>query len=641
MQNIIYIALAILGLNFLIFIHELGHYIVARRNGIKVEVFSIGFGKPLVSWMRKGVKWQICPIFFGGFVRVAGADEKGILKPEEVPNGYYSKTPWVRIKFAVGGPIANLLFAFFTFFAVWFFGGREKPFSQFTQIIGFIDPHSELYQKGVQPGDCISEYNGKRFGGYQDLIYAAFTNGRLANLEGVKINYFTQEKIPYDYTLAPYESPFSPKGIKTVGILAPASYLIYQNAIYQNLPISKSGIECGDRIVWVNGEIVFSNEQLGQILNGQKVLFTIERDGQIFLGKIPRVLLTDLCLSQDELAEIEDWQYAAGLCEKKENYEFVPYHFSHTLEVEKDLYYLDKESKMTRASLEASSPFLDTLLLPGDRILAVNGIRVNTPVELLKELQLRRVQIIVQRSKELKQVSWKEEDQTFLRETEWNDLLPIVSTIGRQNPVTSNGDFYLLTPVTLTRLKDFPMSEKESRDFEEALKKEILSAKKITKSDERQQALHYLNRYKDRFALGALFMDRIVNYNPNPWTLFQNGCQEILYNLKALVTGSVSPKQFGGPIFVMQVMQQSWNKGFKEALFWLGAISLNLGILNLIPIPFFDGGRICFSIFESIRGKPFKQKTMQWIMIPFILLVLFLFLYLTFNDIGRMLTQLF
>jgi regulator of sigma E protease len=60
MINYIYILLGILGLGFLVFIHELGHYIVARRVGMKVEVFSVGFGKPFFTFMFQGVRWQIC-----------------------------------------------------------------------------------------------------------------------------------------------------------------------------------------------------------------------------------------------------------------------------------------------------------------------------------------------------------------------------------------------------------------------------------------------------------------------------------------------------------------------------------------------------------------------------------------------------
>ncbi|QVL57410.1 MAG: site-2 protease family protein [Simkaniaceae bacterium] len=641
MQSIIYIGLAILGLNFLVFIHELGHYILARRNGMKVEVFSIGFGKPLFSWMRNGVKWQVCPIFFGGYVRIAGMEKEGDLEPYEVPDGYYSKKPWARIKVALAGPIVNLVFALVAFSAIWALGGRDKPFSQFTQVIGYIDPHSELYQNGVRPGDVLSEYNEKPFEGYQDLIYAALANGHPANLEGVKIDYFTQEKTPYDYTVTPYESPLTPKGMKTVGILAPASYLIYHSSMYDNLPLEKSGIEPHDRIIWVNGEILFSNEQLMQILNSDKALLTIEREGKTFLGKVPRIPLNDLRLSHDEIEEIDDWKYAAGFYEKEESYDFIPYNLSYDLRVEKGLYYINDESKVARASSAAKTSPLDIMLHPGDRILAVDGVPVSNSVAFLKELQTPHFQIIVKRGGEMEKISWQDEDQVFLTGTDWDNLLPIASTIGKENSIQESGAFHLLSPVTPIRLKDFPMSEKQRTEFDKKMEKELAEAEKISDPEEREQALSYLDTYSNRLMLGVALTDRTVNYNPSPLTLFGNVFSEITRNLTALFTGSLSPKQFGGPLFIMQVMHQSWGIGIKEALFWLGAISLNLGILNLLPIPVLDGGHICFSIFEKLRGKPLKAKTMQRLVIPFVALLIFLFIYLTFNDITRIFGRFF
>jgi regulator of sigma E protease len=88
-------------------------------------------------------------------------------------------------------------------------------------------------------------------------------------------------------------------------------------------------------------------------------------------------------------------------------------------------------------------------------------------------------------------------------------------------------------------------------------------------------------------------------------------------------------------------MQQSWEYGFKEALFWLGMISLNLGVLNLLPIPILDGGHICFSLWEWITKKPIKAKTMERLIIPFIVLLVALFIYMTYNDLMRLFSDFF
>ena len=81
--------------------------------------------------------------------------------------------------------------------------------------------------------------------------------------------------------------------------------------------------------------------------------------------------------------------------------------------------------------------------------------------------------------------------------------------------------------------------------------------------------------------------------------------------------------------------------GFKEALFWLGFISLNLGIINLFPLPVLDGGHILFSIVEMITKKPIKAKTMERLILPFIVLLILFFIFVTYQDIVRIISRFF
>ena len=131
--SILYLVLAAVGLGILVFIHELGHYFVARKEGMKIEAFSIGFGKALFSWEKNGVKWKICWIPVGGYVKIAGMEKKGSLEPYEIENGFYGKKPLARIKVAIAGPLVNIVFGLVLFSIIWTFGGREKPFSFSTQ----------------------------------------------------------------------------------------------------------------------------------------------------------------------------------------------------------------------------------------------------------------------------------------------------------------------------------------------------------------------------------------------------------------------------------------------------------------------------------------------------------------------------
>jgi len=127
--SIFYAVFAVLGLSFLIFIHELGHYYVARRLGMRIEVFSIGFGKPIYAWKNQGVQWQIGWLLFGGYVKIAGMDSSETSEQRdlyEVKDGFFGKRPFDRIKVAAAGPVVNIVFAFLAFVALWAIGGREK-----------------------------------------------------------------------------------------------------------------------------------------------------------------------------------------------------------------------------------------------------------------------------------------------------------------------------------------------------------------------------------------------------------------------------------------------------------------------------------------------------------------------------------
>ncbi|HEV8052937.1 MAG TPA: site-2 protease family protein, partial [Parachlamydiaceae bacterium] len=217
-SSLLYVVLAVLGLSVLIFFHELGHYLMARRVGMRVETFSIGFGKPIYSWMRDGVKWQIGWLLFGGFVKIAGQETDDNKDPYAISDGFFGKSPWDRIKVAFAGPFVNLVLAFLIFAAIWASGGREKNFSEFTHKIGWVDPQSELFASGLRPGDEITSYNGNSFQGVKDHIYVPLTNSGEIDVQGNKVDYVTFQKTPFEYKTKAYPRPLTfEKGAMTTG----------------------------------------------------------------------------------------------------------------------------------------------------------------------------------------------------------------------------------------------------------------------------------------------------------------------------------------------------------------------------------------------------------------------------------------
>lgn len=644
--SLMYTLLALIGLSFLIFIHELGHYYMARRVGMRVEVFSIGFGKPIFSWEKDGVRWQIGWLPLGGYVKIAGTETEENQDPHEIKDGFFGKSPWERIKVAFMGPFANLVLALLIFGFLWITGGREKNFGDFTTKIGWVDPHSTLYEQGIRPGDEITAYDHYPLDGAKDHLQAPMTGSSEILVSGNQLNYETGKKMPFETNVKVYPHPQAlQKDLVTAGILNSANYVIYdrlpdgsENPLPEGSPVSNSGIQYGDRILWVNGEIIFSLQQLHQILNSGRALITIEREGQVQQIRVPRVFVHELRPDMEFREELNDWKFAAGLqAAKIENLYTIPYNLTYNGVVENPLKFIDKD---TEKEVFPAHPFskLDLPLQKGDRIIAVNGTPITYSYQLFKLLQKDQVNIIVQRLPQAAEISsWKDADHEFDQEIPVKNLQAIINRIGTSAPLYQSGELVLLKPVTPKTRHEFPLTpEKQAW-----LTAELLSKKKelemIDDPEKRAQALNFFDQQEKQLLLGLPgVQDRKVIYNPTPGELFENVFDEIWRTLTALFSGMLNPKWISGPIGIVQVVHQNWMIGIKEALYWLGAISLNLGILNLLPIPLLDGGTIMLSFFEIITGRKLSPKTIEKLVVPFAILLIGFFIFLTYNDLSRL-----
>lgn len=642
-----YIILAALGLGFLIFIHELGHYYMARRVGMRVEAFGIGFGKPIYTWVRDGVQWRLCWLPFGGYVKIAGMESEEGRDPYEVADGYFGQKPLDRVKVAFMGPFVNIVFAFLIFALLWVSGGRQKNFSEFTSIIGWVDPHSELYSLGVRPGDLITAYDGSSFQSAKDHLYAPMTAASLLKVSGAKVDHKTNEKTPFEYTVRVYSHPASfDKDLKTAGILNSASYVIYnrlpggqENPLPEGSPLHDSGIQYGDRVLWVDGEQIYSDQQLSHILNDGRVLLTIERGKEILLRRVPRVFVQELKVDSAFKEELIDWQYEAQLNNTKiQRLYTIPYNITSENVVENEFRFIDIEEQ-NAAFPKAPFSDLEQPLLEGDKIIAIDGTAVAHAYQFLRELQEHHATIIVERDPNLQQsLSSKEEDANFNKEIRQEDLNEIALSIGTGHPIVQVDNLFLLNRVTPKMRSEFDLSEEAQLQFINDLMEKRKQIDAIEDTEKRAQALHLLEAKEKQLIVGLpAYQDRKVSYNPNPVTLFVSVFDEIRHTLSALVSGYLNPKWISGPIGIVQVVHHSWMVSLKDGLFWVGAISLNLGILNLLPIPVLDGGYICLSLFEKITGIRLKPKTMERLIIPFAILLIGFLVFLTYHDLMRIL----
>ncbi|NGX38949.1 MAG: putative zinc metalloprotease [Chlamydiae bacterium] len=648
-QSILYILLSLLGIGFLIFIHELGHYFMGKRAGVTIEVFSIGLGKAIAQWERNGVKWKLGWIPIGGYVQFAGTAKEGNLEPHQVKGGLFAAKPWDRIKIAAMGPIVNILFALLAFSFLWVMGGREKPFAEFTDYVGWVQRGSGPYETGIRPGDRIQKVNGKTFNGFNDFLYRAMLDKRELSMTGDQIDYATGRERPFTYIFpSTEEMSGTEKATLALSSMSAAQYLLYDkmssgapNELFPGSPLEGSGIAYGDRIIWVDGELVFSKHQLVSVLNHATVLLGIEREGKTFLTQVPRLNVSDLRLSPEEKAEIDDWRTAEKLSTELSSLTFIPYNLNAEGVVESPLRYIDEESEARMAYEGGDRIPIEEPLLPGDRIISVQGERIGSSSEFLKNIQTKKTLVIVKKVEDAPPPLWTDADKGFASSFDVKHLEAIAASIGTQAPITTLGQLKLLAPVTPVPFHEFPYDERYGKTRDKMIDEKAKAVEETTDPKRKEAAARDFQLYQNRLMLGLVLQDTQVRYNPNPFVQFGDVFKETYRTLYALFTGYLSPKVMAGPIGIIQVVHHSWGISFKEAIFWLGMISLNLGLLNLLPIPVLDGGQICFSIYEGITKKPLKMKTMERLIIPFWVLIIAYFVYVTYNDLVRIITNIF
>jgi regulator of sigma E protease len=159
----------------IVFVHEMGHYLVARWNGVAVHTFSLGFGPELAGFTdRHGTRWRLSAIPLGGYVRFVGdmnaasmPDDAAIAAadPDLAPSLFVNKNVWQRIAVVAAGPVANLIFTFLVLYALLLGYGRYT----IEPVIGQVTSGGIADQAGIEPGDTVVSVDGFRVRGFEDF----------------------------------------------------------------------------------------------------------------------------------------------------------------------------------------------------------------------------------------------------------------------------------------------------------------------------------------------------------------------------------------------------------------------------------------------------------------------------------------
>lgn len=191
-------------ISVIVFIHEYGHYYIAKINGVGIEVFSIGFGPELVGWNDKsGTRWKICGIPLGGYVKMAGDinpasmpdfEQLEELSEEEKNRAFHLKSLWVKTAVVAAGPIANFLLAIVIF--TFLFSYYGKP--QTLPIVSEVMPGGVAEEVGLKTGDTILELDGSKVETFEDIRRIVTIN------PGLPIDMiYLRDNIEYKITITP------------------------------------------------------------------------------------------------------------------------------------------------------------------------------------------------------------------------------------------------------------------------------------------------------------------------------------------------------------------------------------------------------------------------------------------------------
>jgi len=263
-------------LGALIFVHELGHFLMARRIGVRVLTFSLGFGPKLIGFRRGGTEYCISAVPLGGYVKMAGEkpDETRIAAPDE----FLSKSKWQRFQVLIMGPVMNLVVAVVLMAAVLYHGVPGPAFMQQPPLVGKVLDKAAMKRAGLRSGDLILSVDGDRVPTWADFLNAMAGKSK----RHVAVTAERAGK-PLDITFVPVGTGrYDIVDIDNLDILPILHPQI--KSLRPQSPAVHADLRPGDVVLAADGERDVTNTRLIEIIRaseGRAITLEIKRDAQI------------------------------------------------------------------------------------------------------------------------------------------------------------------------------------------------------------------------------------------------------------------------------------------------------------------------------------------------------------------------
>jgi len=648
------------GLGFVIFIHELGHFLIAKWNGVKVEKFSIGFGPTLLGFKRGETEYVLAAVPLGGFVKMLGEEPADEASKSTDPGAYNNKSVGARMAIISAGVIMNVILGLGCFVYAYGQGMVEMPAK-----VGGVEPASPAYDAGVRAGDEIVAIDGRG-----DLSWNSMTLKVVLSGHGQALHFDVRR--PDHEGLIGLE--IQPR--RETGADRPTIGVHNSTSLNLGLLLLPAGMKNPPE---------YAQSEATEDMRPVDTLVAVGPPGH---DPTP---VADISQYHRLLARFRD-QPLVHVIERREGTEDAPGKVLNRFDVTfTPANFVDFGFRMTFepiAAIRKDSPADRAGFRKGDRIVKVGGRDDPDPLRLPSlcyDNAGKPMTFEVERTAAAGSTTSHTLTVTPDDTPPWTDMpgssdaldvpglglcyavRPHIAAVAPDSPAARAGlkagdviSAVTIAPprfVEIARVKgsktETPAPKPETITFDEASPAWIKAFWNLQYSSDTTVSM-IVNKGSKPIEIKAepdptwffpsrgLVLMRLIQKLP-PQSMaaaLRRGWDDTIENIlsiygtiRNLMLGRLGPRGLAGPIWIVGIAYSTARSSMNDLIHFLGILSINLAVINFLPIPPLDGGQMLFLMAEKIRGRPLPESALGAGIVVGLVLVVCLMLFVLFQDV--------